>query len=72
MGDGVNCETMDNYTRGSSVTHYNWLSVIIPYLRKAGFKVEVLYWNDKSVDWMSKQLIVIGPIFDYSENINEI
>ncbi len=62
-GDGVNAETMDCIWGGQ----YPWLSLAVPKLREMGYDVEVLSWKDQSIDWKSKELVVMGPVWGYSK-----
>jgi hypothetical protein len=46
-GDGINCDTMDKrFMPPVGFLQYRWLCVSIPYLREAGFEVEICYWRD--------------------------
>lgn len=46
---------------------YPWLSLAVPKLRDKGYKVEVVSWQDPSINWQSKELVVMGPVWGYSK-----
>ncbi len=62
-GDGINPDTMD-YFNG---TKYPWLTYAVPALSRRFKKVEVVSWQDSDIDWNSKNLIVIGPVWGYTK-----
>lgn len=62
-GDGIHPETFD-YFMGKQ---YPWLSLIIPELRKRGYPVEVLNWQDSRIQWEKRSCLFIGPVWGYSK-----
>lgn len=67
IGDGVDPSTMDYY-EGERGPH---LSVLIPYLRKHGSSVEVLAWEDETIDWQTKGKIILAPVWGYMQNLDK-
>ena len=66
IGDGINIDTMDLHFSNK----HPWLSLVIPELKKRNYQVEILYWDDKTIDWTIKKLVIIGPIWDYYEKVD--
>lgn len=63
IGDGKTPDTMDYFLGGRQ----QWLSLIVPHLQSEGWDVEIVDWEDDNIDWASKKLILIGPMWGYSE-----
>lgn len=65
-GNGKDISTMDYFFN----VQCPWLSLIIPVLRERNFSVEVACWEDLHVDWRTKKIIVLGPIWGYVAHIH--
>lgn len=64
LGNGVDPETMDYFLGGRQ----RWLSLIVPYLREQeNCHVDIVDWEDESIDWAKKNLLMVGPMWGYSE-----
>jgi len=48
-----------------------YLSMLVPALKKEGYEVEVLAWNDDKVNWDEKECLLMGPAWDYSDDIKK-
>lgn len=66
-GDNLNPSTMDYF----SGTQYPHLSLLIPYLKKHQQPVEVVDWEDATIDWLTKNKIILGPVWGYTRNIDK-
>lgn len=68
MGDSLNPSTMD-YFLGKQYPH---LSLIIPILKKnQKIKIEVIDWQEKDINLLEKNSLILGPIWGYTRNINQ-
>lgn len=74
IGDKVSPETMDNLSLGSSSEKKKlpWLSYMCNALQTHGIDYEICDWLDESIDWSSKQIIWVGPISNYIDNIEKL
>src|SRR6185295_445292 len=41
------------------------LSLVVPELRKRGYDVEVLSWEDPDVDWKNRKIVFFGSFWGY-------
>ena len=46
----------------------SFVNSYLPYLKERGFEIELVAWNDETVDWSSKKFILVGPIWDYNRH----
>ena len=67
MGDGVTLSSMDTHLG----TKQCWLSIAIPKFKEKGYEVEVIYWGDSSIIWDEKEVLIVGPIWDYYHRIKD-
>jgi hypothetical protein len=58
-GDGLKPSTMDHFNG----TQYPHLSLLIPYLKKHNQAVEVVDWEDETIDWLTKDKVILGPVW---------
>lgn len=58
-----NTDTLD-YFRGNL---YPSLSLVIPELQSRGFFVEVLSWEDASIDWSARKCLFIPHVWGYTK-----
>jgi hypothetical protein len=66
-GNGEDSTTMD-YFQGFQYPH---LSLLVPHLIKSGYKIEVVDWKDKNVDWTAKGKVILGPVWGYTKDVQE-
>lgn len=62
-GDGKTPGTLD-YFMGSQ---YPWLSLVTPELLRRNYTVEVLSWEDPTINWQRRPFLFIGPVWGYSK-----
>ncbi len=66
-GDNLNPSTMD-YFKG---TQYPHLSLLVPYLKKHHQPIEIVDWEDETVNWLTKDKIILGPVWGYTKSIDK-
>lgn len=66
-GDGLKPSTMDHFNG----TQYPHLSLLIPYLKKHRRAVEVVDWEDETIDRLTKDKVILGPVWGYTKNIDK-
>ncbi len=67
MGNGMKASTMD-YFQGVQYPH---LSLVIPTFDKNNQKIEIIDWQNKSIDWSTKGKLILGPVWGYTDTIDK-
>ena len=68
VGNCKDINTMDCHHRAYL---YPFLSILVPAIERLGHKWEVVDWADDSVDWQSRQHVIIVNTWDYSSKLNK-
>lgn len=65
-GYELNASTMDIF-RGVQYPH---LSLLVPLLLKKNAIIEVVDWEDKTIEWHKKEKVILGPVWGYTKKLD--